>query len=211
MSTYTAISAPQVMKLMEDKVDKKEKEREAKKAYWANSKFYHIINWAGSTTGSVAADFIKDFCKQTLGLDVGQKPTRLKANYGISPSEFDLYIKIIATEVKASTNWTLSETNWSFTFQQIRNQSYDRIIFVGIDRETIYVWWATKEDVIAADLPAQHTGKSGKDTRWLTVEPNNIPSWFRDMETWPTDLLESDIVSKKIQDTPINQKIFRKK
>jgi hypothetical protein len=83
-----------------------------------------------------------------------------------------------------STAW--QETNGYFIFEQIRpSQDWDRIVFIGINPESIELYWATKEDVemhieSQDGIVSQHLGPDGRDTFWV----KGCPHWFRAAATW---------------------------
>jgi len=88
-------------------------------------------------------------------------------------------------EVKTSLAW--GGVDNQFTWQQIRTlQDYDRVVFVGINPDSLQMWWAGKQDILdnlaGQDRYRQHGGKSGKqDLYWIR---NEVPTWFKEMSTW---------------------------
>lgn len=107
---------------------------------------------------------------------LGHKVTRPES------SDHDRIISNHKTEIKVSTTWNEELNN--FTWQQIRDQDYDRIIFVGINPNDISVWWATKDDlreyVLGQDSKRQHAGKDGgQELYWL--QGSKGEQWFRDL------------------------------
>ena len=82
---------------------------------------------------------------------------------------------------------TWGEQQNCFTWQQIRPlQEYDRIVFIGVNPDSLHLWWATKEDILqhiaGHDSYRQHGGKNGgQDLYWIK---NEIPTWFRSIEEW---------------------------
>ena len=133
----------------------------------------------GSKGERLAADVMEGLNHTILRNKKG-KPIRRKGDPG-----HDIVVEGYLTEVKTSLTWG-EELN-SFTWQQIRTmQHYDRIIFIGINPDSVQMWWATKGDIdkfIAGnDAYRQHGGKKGKqDLYWIQKE---VPSWFKPMEEW---------------------------
>ena len=108
-----------------------------------------------------------------------RKPIRRKGNSG-----HDIVVDEKETEVKLSLTWGEELNCW--TWQQIRDQEYKRIIFIGLNPNEVKVWWATKQDVqkyvIGNDDYRQHGGKDGKqDVYWIR---NEIPTWFKTLGEW---------------------------
>ena len=100
-------------------------------------------------------------------------------------SEHDRIIDGWKTEIKVSTTWNETLDNW--TWQQIREQDYDRIIFVGINPNDVSIWWATKEDlrqfVLGRDEMRQHAGKDGgQELYW--IQGSGVKPWFREMNSF---------------------------
>jgi hypothetical protein len=107
-------------------------------------------------------------------------------------TDYDLWIDDIKIEVKTSTTWdnVLNRFRW----QQLRStQDYERVVFVGINPNDIYLWWCTKQDleahIFGRDNFRQHAGKNGKqDLYWLSTngatDLPDTPKWFRCIERW---------------------------
>lgn len=100
-------------------------------------------------------------------------------------SDYDRVISGYKTEIKTSTTW--NGTKDKFTWQQIRNQDYDRIIFLGINPNDINLYWATKQDLVknvfSIDSFRQHAGKNGKQELYWLQGINKL-SWFRNIESF---------------------------
>jgi hypothetical protein len=102
----------------------------------------------------------------------------------VGNSGHDIVVDGKETEVKLSLTWGNELDCW--TWQQIRSQQYERIIFIGLNPNEIKVWWATKKDIqrhiIGNGGYRQHGGKKGGlDVYWIR---NEIPSWFKTLEDW---------------------------
>lgn len=87
-------------------------------------------------------------------------------------SEADRLVEGIRTEIKFSTLWE----NGSYRFQQIRDQSYDILILLGISPHNAHCWVLEKRQVIDLwktkhVIGGQHTGQFGTETAWIGVAP----------------------------------------
>lgn len=94
-------------------------------------------------------------------------------NVARSPdSEADKIIEGHRVEIKFSTLWA----NGSYKFQQIRDQSYDYLICLGISPFSAHAWILTKKVILKSIIHhpehSQHRGRQGSDTYWLQVLPN---------------------------------------
>jgi hypothetical protein len=81
-------------------------------------------------------------------------------------------------EVKTSTMWGDGK---NFTFQQIRDQDYDLIIFQFILPEEVRLFYCTKEDAvnyIMIDGHGQHGGGEATETFWITFDLDNVPNYI---------------------------------
>ena len=99
-------------------------------------------------------------------------------------TDHDRIIDGYKTEIKLSTTWNEVLSNW--TWQQIRDQDYERLIFVGINPDSISIWWATKSDIkefiLGRDSCRQHAGKDGgQELYW--IQGSSGEKWFREMST----------------------------
>lgn len=108
----------------------------------------------------------------------------------IKLSDYDLYLKSIRlkSEVKTSTMWG-EGTN--FTFQQIRNQEYDIIIFQFILPNEVKLFYCTKDDAqnyIMVDGHGQHGGGDATETYWITFDLESVPNYIIPI----TELLNND-------------------
>ena len=98
----------------------------------------------------------------------------------IKLSNYDLYLKSMGlrAEVKTSTMWG-EGTN--FTFQQIRDQEYDIIIFQFILPNEEQLFYCTKEDAknyIMIDGHGQHGGGDATETYWITFDLEHVPNYI---------------------------------
>ena len=78
----------------------------------------------------------------------------------------------------------------NFRWSKIRNQPYERIIFVGINPNEAKLAWATKDDLqkwVFTDSNRQHAGKNGGLDIYLvsgSIEMNN--HFMRPIREWYT-------------------------
>jgi len=98
----------------------------------------------------------------------------------IKLSDYDLYVRSLGlrAEVKTSTMWGEGK---NFTFQQIRNQDYDIIIFQFILPNEVKLFYCTKDDAvnnIMIDGHGQHGGGDATETFWITFDLNNVPNYI---------------------------------
>ena len=147
----------------------------SKQSIWEDSKFQSFRNIPSPKSKGSQGEKLVQQLMQSLGHKV-TKPLN---------SDHDRVIGGYKTEIKVSTTWNEVLNNW--TWQQIRDQDYDRIIFVGINPDEIFVWWATKEDlyqnIIGNDSKRQHAGKDGgQELYW--IQGSAKQTWFRDLATF---------------------------
>lgn len=95
-------------------------------------------------------------------------------------SDADRVIEDKAVEIKFSTLWG----SGSYTFQQFRDQRYDIAICLGISPFDAHCWVLEKKDILrywrqTGDMSSQHSGASGSDTAWMTVNPEAVHQWLR--------------------------------
>jgi len=96
-------------------------------------------------------------------------------------------------EIKGSFGWVITTGKRKgeisgFTFQQLRDQDYDYIVFVYVWPDRIEFYEASKKDLCnvifetdenGVQIHAQHGGKGkNKDTFWLTGFPSDFP-WMK--------------------------------
>jgi len=147
----------------------------SKQSIWEGSKFQSFRNIPSPKSKGSQGEKLVEQLMQSLGHKV------LKAG----STNYDRVINGHRTEIKVSTTWNEELNNW--TWQQIRDQDYDRIIFVGINPNEIFVWWATKGDlcqyVLGDDSKRQHAGKDGgQELYW--IQGAGRQEWFRDLATF---------------------------
>lgn len=149
---------------------------------WSTSPFHKMQILASKSKGSVGEKICGDVLS-SMGFVL--EPKNKSPNPKYPKNHYDLLVNQHHTEVKLSFAWNGEDDK--FTWQQIRsNQMYDRIIFIGINKQNAHCWWATKEDlethIFSNDKYKQHGGREGNNALyWIQ---NNIPSWFRLMSTF---------------------------
>lgn len=147
----------------------------SKQSIWEGSKFQSFRNIPSPKSKGAQGERMVQQVMEALGHRV-ERPTS---------SEHDRIIDGWKTEIKVSTTWNETLDNW--TWQQIREQDYDRIIFVGINPNDVSIWWATKEDlrqfVLGRDEMRQHAGKDGgQELYW--IQGSGVKPWFREMNSF---------------------------
>jgi|688.fasta_scaffold465147_2 hypothetical protein len=142
---------------VKDKIDNE------KEDIWVNSKNRWIKDMMPGSKGKAGELFIEEWFKLE--------------NITVLPSingESDRLISGFETEIKLSTLWDRG----ILCFQQIRDQDYDYIFFIGVMPDEYLFWSVPKEIALANSIP-QHSGKDGNDTKWLLIDPYNIPEWLK--------------------------------
>lgn len=130
---------------------------------WAGSPFAWIRTMASRRVGKIGEQLVSGWCA-AKGFDVIRSPD----------SDADRIIAGRRVEIKFSTLWK----NGTYTFQQIRDQDYEYSIFLGLSPFSARCWVIPKE-VLLQQLPGQHGGSAGTDTRWLrNVNPDLPPNWI---------------------------------
>jgi hypothetical protein len=147
----------------------------SKQSIWEESKFQSFRNIPSPKSKGSQGEKLVEQLMQSLGHKV-TKPQN---------SDHDRTINGHKVEIKVSTTWNEQLNNW--TWQQIRDQDYDRIIFVGINPNEIFIWWATKDDIrqhiLGNNSKRQHAGKDGgQELYW--IQGSGKQSWFRDLSTF---------------------------
>ena len=140
------------------------------KAVWAKSPF----EWmkpipASSQIGKIAEQLVAGCC-EAKGLSVARCPDR----------QADLVIADSRVEVKYSSLWMAGV----YKFQQIRDQDYNHCFCLGVSPFRANAWYIPKSELMKPldeskeGLRAQHGGRQGLDTRWLSVDADSPPEWL---------------------------------
>ena len=132
---------------------------------WQGSPFKWILNLPTGSKGSLGKRLVKPWCA-LKELAVDRSPD----------SEADMLINGHRVEIKFSTLWKAR----IYKFQQIRDQNYEYGIFLGVSPSAAHCWVVSKAILrqFVIGHMGQHTGLAGKETAWLTVNPNNPPYWL---------------------------------
>jgi hypothetical protein len=138
-----------------------EKDRSA----WRESPFEWILSLPSGSKGKLGKRLVYQWCA-VKGLSIGNSPD----------SEADMLINNHRVEIKFSTLWQ----DGAYTFQQIRDQNYEYVICLGISPFQAHCWILSKKVLrkYVIGHKGQHTGSSGQDTAWFSVNPNNPPEWL---------------------------------
>ncbi len=133
---------------------------------WAESPFGWIKQQQSRTRGKIGEQLVSGWCA-AKGFDVTSSPN----------SDSDRVIGGLRTEIKFSTLWK----NGRFKFQQLRDQDYEIVICLGISPLKAHCWVFPKDDLLGnpVGVRPQHGGRAGSDTRWLDVDPNEVPQWLQ--------------------------------
>ena len=132
---------------------------------WKDSPFEWVLKLPAGSKGKLGKHLIYQWCG-VKGLSVDRCPD----------SEADMLINGHRVEVKFSTLWK----SGIYKFQQIRNQNYEYSVCLGISPFEAHCWVISKsilKQYVIGHM-GQHTGASGKETAWLTVDPHKPPDWL---------------------------------
>lgn len=134
---------------------------------WEGSPFAWVRNLSAGSKGRLGKHLIYQWCA-VKGLSVDRSPD----------SEADMLVNGHRIEIKFSTLWKTG----IYRFQQIRDQNYEYAICLGISPFEAHLWVISKRLLLRYVIGhlGQHTGASGRDTAWITVAPNNPPTWLID-------------------------------
>lgn len=142
-------------------------EFEKESTIWIDSPF----NWARSlpsgSKGKLGKRLVYQWCA-IKGLSLNNSPD----------SEADMLVNGHRVEIKFSTLWEAG----FYKFQQIREQNYEYSILLGVSPFEAHCWVVSKSILrqYVIGHMGQHTGSSGKETAWLTVNPTNPPDWLNE-------------------------------
>lgn len=132
---------------------------------WNKSPFKWVLTIPAGSKGKLGKHLIFQWCA-LKGLPVDRNTN----------SEADMQINHHKVEVKFSTLWK----SGIYKFQQIRDQDYEFCVFLGISPTEAHCWVVKKSLLIRYVIGhlGQHTGASGTDTAWISIDPNNPPDWI---------------------------------
>lgn len=132
---------------------------------WKDSPFEWVLRLPAGSKGKLGKHLVYQWCA-VKGLSVDRSPD----------SQADMLVNGHRIEVKFSTLWKAGV----YKFQQIRNQNYEYAICLGVSPFEAHCWVISKsllEKHVIGHL-GQHTGISGQDTSWITVNPKLPPDWL---------------------------------
>jgi hypothetical protein len=132
---------------------------------WGGSPFEWILSLPSGSKGKLGKRLVYQWCA-AQGLSVDR----------CRDSDADMLINGHRIEVKFSTLWQQG----IYTFQQIRDQDYEYAVCLGISPFEAHCWVLSKKILkkqVIGHL-GQHTGSSGKDTAWFSVDPKNPEEWL---------------------------------
>jgi len=132
---------------------------------WAGSPFEWVLKLPAGSKGKLGKQLIYQWCA-LKGLSVDRSPD----------SEADMLINGHRVEIKFSTLWKAG----IYKFQQIRDQDYEYSVCLGISPFEANCWVISKTILKRHVIGhmGQHTGSSGQETAWITVNPSNPPEWL---------------------------------
>lgn len=140
--------------------------KEGEKDPWEGSPFAWIRTCPSRQVGKIGEQLVAGWCA-AKGLDVS-------ASKGTAA---DRVIAGRRVEIKFSTLWKSNV----YKFQQIRDQEYDYLVCLGVSPFDAHCWVISKTLLychVIGHTP-QHTGRTGKDTFWISVSPASPPGWLR--------------------------------
>lgn len=134
-------------------------------ALWQGSPFAWIRTKPSRQVGKIGEQLVAGWCA-AKGLDVTKSPD----------SQCDRIIGGRRVEIKFSTLWA----GGTYTFQQFRDQDYGYAICLGVSPFDAHCWVISKDLLrqhVIGHTP-QHAGRAGRDTFWITLDPNDPPEWL---------------------------------
>lgn len=127
--------------------------------------------------------WIRDNKSATIGA-IGRRLSRsIFQNAGVSaiPSNKRLRIGNAIVIVKFSLEWT----GGGFVFEQFKNINFDYAFCLGLRPDNALGWLIPSSEIIddgvwqtRDGLRSQHTGATGNETAWLSVNPDDIQDWL---------------------------------
>lgn len=132
---------------------------------WEGSPFEWVLRLPSASKGKLGQRLVFQW-SALKGLPVDKSPD----------SEADMLINGHRVEVKFSTLWKTG----IYKFQQIRDQNYEFGVFLGISPYDAHCWVVSKKLLRAFVIGhmGQHTGATGTETAWLSVNPKEPPEWL---------------------------------
>jgi hypothetical protein len=129
---------------------------------WAGSPFAWIRTLPSRQVGKIGEQLVEKWCT-AKGLKVSSS----------GDLHADRVIEGHRVEIKFSTLWS----SGVYKFQQIRNQNYELVVCLGISPFDAHCWVVPKA-LLMKHVTPQHTGRGGRETFWLSVNPASPPKWL---------------------------------
>lgn len=129
---------------------------------WEASPFQWILGEASRRRGAIGERLVKAWARRNE--IVVASPT---------DTGHDCVLDGVRVEVKLSTLWK----SGGYKFQQIRDQSYEVAALLGLQPQIVQLWMVPK-DVLWEQSVGQHTGADAQDTKWLSFQASDPPSWL---------------------------------
>lgn len=132
---------------------------------WSGSPFEWVLALPSGSKGKLGKRLVYQWCA-IKGLSIDSSPD----------SQADMLINGHRVEIKFSTLWAAG----IYKFQQIRDQEYEYAVCLGISPFEAHCWVTSKSLLkrhVIGHL-GQHTGISGRETAWFSVNPQNPPKWL---------------------------------
>ena len=134
---------------------------------WEGSPFAWIRRRPSRSIGAIGENLVEGYFA-ARGFEVTRS----------SDTDSDRIINGLRTEIKFSSLWE----SGTYTFQQIRDQNYDVLVCLGVSPFNAHCWVLLKSVIMehwgTDRLPHQHGGQRGRDTVWLTFDPDDAPAWL---------------------------------
>lgn len=132
---------------------------------WVGSPFAWIKTRPSRQRGKIGEQLVAGWCA-AKDLSVGPS----------GDTQADKVIQDHRVEIKFSTLWA----SGVYKFQQIRDQSYEILICLGLSPFDAQCWVIPKTtlyDHVIGHTP-QHTGAGGTETFWLSFQSEDPPAWL---------------------------------
>ncbi|MDC3307570.1 hypothetical protein OAV47_01935 [bacterium] len=135
---------------------------------WEGSPFAWIKTRPSRQVGAIGEKLVAGWLA-ARGFNVTRSPD----------SDADRLIEDKRMEIKFSTLWK----NGGYKFQQLRDQNYDFALCIGASPFSAHCWVLPKAEILhqwreTGNLASQHGGRTGSDTAWLSVTPEDAPEWL---------------------------------
>ena len=133
---------------------------------WRQSPFGWMLTLAPGTRGALARRMVEEWAS-SLNLPAYQE-TEHGQRYVVVNSR--------RIQVKLSTLWQSGE----YRFQQIRDQSYDYLLCLGLSPDDIHAWLIPKVELLShlRGTAGQHTGAAADETFWIATAPSGGAPWL---------------------------------